>query len=182
MKTTLASLFLTGICLICGSSAAAQQPTPQPQHNLMPVPASVTFDRDRLSIDDSFKVATRGYSDTRLQAAIARFVKRLEGRTVLSFTPGLAADDQMTTLIVACDGPGQEIPSVSENESYRLDITDRQALLSAPTVVGAIRGLETVLQLLSSDRRGFFLDNGQAAAQKAFNRRLFSRFCFQPNE
>src|SRR6476620_2511819 len=168
MKTTLASLFLTGIFLICGSSAVAQQPAPQPQHNLMPVPASITFEKNRLAVDESFKVATRGHSDARLQAAIARFVKRLEGRTVLSFTPGLAADDQMTTLIVACDGPGQDIPSVSENESYRLDITNRQALLSAPTVVGAIRGLETVLQLLSSDRGGFFLPGVKLQDQPRF--------------
>jgi hexosaminidase len=169
MKTTLASLFLTGIFLICGSLAVAQQPAPPPpQHNLMPVPASIAFDGERLSIDESFKVATRGHSDARLQAAIARFVKRLEGRTVLSFAPGLAADDQMTTLIVACDGPGQDIPSVTENESYRLDITNRQALLSAPTVVGAIRGLETILQLLSSDRRGFFLPGVKLQDQPRF--------------
>jgi hexosaminidase len=159
---------LTATLLICGSLAVAQQPAPQPQHNLMPVPASFTFDGDRLAIDQSFKVATRGHSDARLHAAIARFVKRLEGRTVLTFTPGLAADDQMTTLIVACDGPGQDIPSVSENESYRLDITDRQALLSAPTVVGAIRGLETVLQLLNSDRRGFFLPGIKLQDQPRF--------------
>ena len=168
MKKTVASLFLTGIFLICSTLTVAQQPAAQPQHNLMPVPASITFDRDRLAINESFKIATRGHSDARLQAAIARFVKRLEGRTVLSFAPGLATDDQMTTLIVACDGPGQDIPSVTENESYRLDITDRQALLSAPTVVGAIRGLETILQLLSSDRRGFFLPGVKLQDQPRF--------------
>ena len=174
MKKTLAYLSLkgilgmsvTGIVVACASFAVAQQLPPQP--NLMPVPASYTFNGDRLSIDQSFKVATRGHSDARLQAAIARFVKRLEGRTVLSFAPGLAPDDQMTTLIVACDGPGQEIPSVSDNESYRLDITDRQALLSAATVVGAIRGLETVLQLLNSDRRGFFLPGVKIQDQPRF--------------
>jgi hexosaminidase len=168
MRKTRSCVLLTGIFLIWGSLAMARQPAPPPQHNLMPVPASVTFDRDRLAINDSFKVATRGHSDVRLQAAIARFVKRLEGRTVLSFAPGLAADDQMTTLIVACDGPGLDVPAVGENESYRLDITDRQALLSAPTVVGAIRGLETVLQLLNSDRRGYFLPGVKLEDQPRF--------------
>jgi hexosaminidase len=162
MKKLLSFVLVTGILLICGSVSLAQQ------HNLMPVPASITFDNDRLAINDSFKVATRGHSDARLQAAIARFVKRLEGRTVLSFAPGLAANDQMTTFIVHCEGPGQDIPAVSENESYRLDITDRQALLSAPTVVGAIRGLETVLQLLNSDRRGFFLPGVKLRDQPRF--------------
>jgi hexosaminidase len=134
----------------------------------MPVPASVTFDNERLSVDESFKVAIRGHSDARLQAAIARFVKRLEGRTVLSLAPGLALDDQMATLIVHCEGPGKDIPAVDENESYRIDITYRQAVLSAPTVVGAIRGLETVLQLLDADRRGYFLSGGKIQDQPRF--------------
>src|SRR4029079_9983090 len=121
------------LILICAVVVNAQETAPK--LNLMPVPASIKFMPERLAVDANFRVATRGHSDARLQAAIARFMKRLEGRTVLTLAPGLAADDQMTTLIVACDGPGQDIPSVSENESYRLDITDRQALLSAPTVV-----------------------------------------------
>ena len=144
---------------MCCSLAAAQNGAKAPQHNLMPAPASITFNDERLPIDESFKVAIRGHSDARLQAAVARFVKRLEGRTVYSFAQGLALDDQLTTLIVHCEGPGlgKDVPALNENESYRIDITSRQALLSAPTVVGAIRGLETVLQLVESDRRGYFL-------------------------
>ncbi|HET8782880.1 MAG TPA: family 20 glycosylhydrolase [Pyrinomonadaceae bacterium] len=147
------------VVLICVSAANAQQaaPTPTPQIDLIPVPASVKFHPERLTVDASFKVATRGHSDDRLKGAIARFMKRLEGRTVLTLEPGLATDDQMTQLIVHCDGPGRNVPSVAENESYRIDITRRQAILKAPTVVGAIRGLETLLQLLSADRNGYYL-------------------------
>jgi hexosaminidase len=166
MKTT-RYLLLTLILLICGPTALAQQQTARPL-NLMPVPASVTFGNDRLAVDESFKVAVRGHSDARLQAAIARFVKRLEGRTVLSLAQGLALDDQLTTLIVHCEGPGKDIPAVDENESYRIDITSRQALLSAPTVIGAIRGLETVLQLLDADRRGYFLPGVKIQDQPRF--------------
>ncbi|HEU4432779.1 MAG TPA: glycoside hydrolase family 20 zincin-like fold domain-containing protein, partial [Pyrinomonadaceae bacterium] len=149
-------LTCVSVCVASASVARAQQPAPTPAINLMPMPASVKFNGDRLAVNDSFKVATRGHSDDRLKAAIARFVKRLEGRTVLTLAPGLAVDDQMTQLIVHCDGAGKSVPSVSENETYRIDITDRQAILKAPTVVGAIRGLETVLQLLNADRNGYF--------------------------
>ena len=131
------------------------------KHNLMPVPAAVQFHPERLAIDGSFKVAIRGHSDARLQSAIARFIKRLEGRTVLSFSPGLAPDDQTTALLVHCDGPGREVPALDENESYSIDITRRQALLRAPTVVGALRGLETVLQLVDRDQRGYYLPGVQ---------------------
>ena len=155
MKTIL--LILT--CAIVAS--AQEQPTPERKLNLMPVPASVKLQNERLAVDAGFKVATRGHSDARLQAAIWRFIKRLEGRTVLTLSPALAPDDQMTPFIVNCQGPGQNIPSVREDESYRIDITRRQALLSAPTVVGAIRGLETMLQLLDADRNGYFFPGVQ---------------------
>jgi hexosaminidase len=154
--------------LICAVVVTAQEPQPTPRLNLMPVPASVTFNKDRLAVDSNFKVATRGHSDARLQAGIARFVRRLEGRTVLTLAPGLAVDDQMTQLIINCQGPGQNIPSVREDESYRIDITSRQALLSAPTVVGALRGLETLLQLLDADRRGYFFPGVQIDDQPRF--------------
>jgi len=149
------------VVVVCSVIVAAQEPAPTPKLNLMPVPASIKFHRDRLAVDANFKVATRGHSDARLQAGIFRFMKRLEGRTVLTLAPGFAPDDQMTQLIVQTQGPGQNIPSVSEDESYRIDITSRQALLSAPTVVGALRGLETLLQLLDADRNGYFFPGVQ---------------------
>jgi hexosaminidase len=134
----------------------------------MPIPASVKFHSEQLRVDSNFKVATRGHSDARLLGGISRFMKRLEGRTVLTLAPGLAPDDQMTQLIVNCQGPGKDIPGVGENESYRIDITRRQALLTAPTVVGALRGLETLLQLLDADRNGYFLPGVQIDDQPRF--------------
>ncbi len=156
------------LVLICAVVVRAQEPAPTPKLNLMPVPASVKFHNERLAVDSNFKVATRGHSDARLQAGIWRFMKRLEGRTVLTLAPTLAVDDQMTPLIIHCQGPGQNIPNLRENESYRIDITRRQAILSAPTVVGALRGLETLLQLLDADRNGYFFPGVQIDDQPRF--------------
>src|SRR5262245_7804530 len=144
------------LIIVCVTGAAAQQ-----KLNLMPVPQSITFHKERLAVDSNFRVATRGHSDARLQAAIWRFIKRLEGRTVLTLDSTLAPDDQTTPLIIQTQGPGKNIPGLGEDESYRIDITRRQAILSAPTVVGAMRGLETVLQLLDADRNGYFLPGVQ---------------------
>src|SRR5215510_13492701 len=109
MKTK--NFFAITLVLMCVVIANAQE---APKHNLMPVLASIKFQQERLAVDANFRVATRGHSDARLQAGIFRFMKRLEGRTVLTFAPGLAPDDQTTPLIIHCDGPGQNIPSVSE--------------------------------------------------------------------
>src|SRR5690348_3328134 len=161
-------LFTITIVMLCAVIANAQEAAPTPPLKLMPVPASIKFQNERLAVDGNFRVATRGFSDTRLQGGIARFMKRLEGRTVLSLAPGLATDDQMTPLIINCAGPGKTIPSVTENESYRIDITRRQAMLTAPTVVGALRGLETLLQLLDADRNGYFFPGVQIEDQPRF--------------
>ena len=155
------------LILTCAIIAQGQEPA-TPKINLMPMPASVKFQPERLAVDANFKVATRGHSDARLQAGIWRFIKRLEGRTVLTLAPTLAADDQTTPLIINCEGPGKNIPGVGENESYRIDITRRQAMLTAPTVVGALRGLETLLQLLDADRNGYFFPGVQIDDQPRF--------------
>jgi hexosaminidase len=42
-------------------------------------------------------------------------------------------------------------------ESYSIEVGDNKAALVAATAVGAIRGLETVLQLVEGDRQGFYL-------------------------
>jgi hexosaminidase len=123
----------------------------------MPVPSSVRFNPGRLPITKSFTVGTRGRTDERLQAAIDRMLRRLEGRTVMELQRGPASDANTATLVIETQGPGKPVPSVDEDESYSLEVSDKQAMLRAPAVVGALRGLETFLQLLESDREGYFI-------------------------
>jgi hexosaminidase len=134
--------------------AAAQTPA---RHNLMPVPASVRFGQGRLAVDKTFTVAAAGHLDERLRAGIDRAMRRLEGRTVLELARGLSTDAAKAKLLVEARGPGKAVPSVEEDESYTLEVGDRQAVLRAATVVGCLRGLETFLQLLEGDREGFYV-------------------------
>lgn len=126
-------------------------------HNLMPAPASIRFQSGRLPITAAFTIAAKGHSDARLLAAIDRMARRLEARTGLTFERGLASDASVATLAIQCQSAGKAIPSVDEDESYSLEVTNSQATLNAPTVVGALRGLETLLQLLSGDKDGYFI-------------------------
>jgi hexosaminidase len=138
------------------------------QLNLMPVPASVQLQPGRLAITSAFSVATQGYADDRLRGSIARMTRRLSGRTVITFLPDLGSDKSSATLVVQCERGGNPIPSLNEDESYRLEVTDRQARLVAPTVVGAMRGLETFLQLLQGDREGYYLPGVRINDQPRF--------------
>ena len=52
---------------------------------------------------------------------------------------------------------GGAVQGVDEDEGYVLDISAGGVALRAETVVGAMRGLETLLQLVSNDSSSFFL-------------------------
>lgn len=152
-------ILLTLILIYALSATTKSQslnPSPVQPLNLMPTPASVLLRPGRLAITETFRIATAKYSDERVRAAIERIKKRMQVRTGLTFPEGLLSDASTATLIVECEGPGQIIPSLDENESYAIDVTSQQAHLTAPTVVGALRGLETLLQLVSSDRNGLY--------------------------
>jgi len=147
--------------LFSSFTGRAQQPTSTvPTYerlNLMPVPASIQIRPERLRITGNFGVATKGFVDDRLRSGLVRMIARLAGRTVLNLTYDRATDASTAGLVIECQRAGETIPSISENESYRLEITEKQARLVAPTVVGALRGMETVLQLLQGDRDGYYL-------------------------
>lgn len=127
-----------------------------PPHTLLPVPSTVSMTGARLPLDTGLTVAITGFRDGRLERAIGRALGRLEGRITVPLSRKYSADP-LARLVIKVAGAGFAVPNVEENESYSLDVTDRQAVLSAATVVGAIRGLETVLQLQSADAQGYFL-------------------------
>ena len=155
MRIQLLALLI--LILPCALTTDAQQHQPLFSHHLLPVPAKLEFRTGRLAIKRSLTVAVKGYQDERLVNNIWRAVKRLEGRTELELPRIFESDAAKASLLIECQGAGATIPSLGEDESYTLEVSDTQALLRAPTVVGALRGLETFLQLLESDREGYFI-------------------------
>jgi len=175
LKMKIANYLQLALLLTIASSGVSRVPAQTPatsvaqsQLSLMPVPASIQLQTGRLAITDAFTVATRGYTDDRLRASIARMTRRLAGRTVITLPLEPAVDESSATLVIQCERGGSSIPSLGENESYSLEITDRQARLVAPTVVGAMRGLETFLQLVQGDRDGYYLPGIRIQDQPRF--------------
>ncbi len=152
--TVLALLVLGALSVSARQTATSEL---HPQHSLMPVPSAFHFEGGRLNIDSLFSAQVDGYSDARLQAGLHRTILRLKGRTGLELSLAPPSDSQAAGLLIRCGGPGTPVPSVDEDESYSLDVSDSKALLKAPTVVGVLRGLETFLQLLDGDGKGYFI-------------------------
>jgi hexosaminidase len=145
------------LALVPAAPAAAQAAAPHHTHHLMPVPASLQWGTGRLRIDSTFTVAVRPQGDGRLVRAVARMTRRLEARLGVPLAKDLASDPARATLVVEADGPGQAVQTPTEDESYTLEVGATRAVLRAPTAVGVLRGLETLLQLLDGDRAGFYL-------------------------
>ena len=128
----------------------------QARRNLMPVPAQLTWKNGRLPVTRSFTVAFAGKTDERLRQYAFRVMRRLEGRTVLEFSRDFSTDTANASLLIETASTGSAIPQLGDDESYNLEIGEKQAKITAPTTVGAMRGLETFLQTLEGDKDGFY--------------------------
>lgn len=124
--------------------------------NLMPVPRSLVLGEGRLRLDSTFRVAFTAFHDARLERAVTRMMGRLARRTALTLLPA-PAPDSTARLFIAAAAAGQGIQTETEDESYTLDVAPARVSLAASTAVGALRGLETLLQLVASDSAGFYV-------------------------
>jgi len=136
-------------------TAFAQEP-PSRVHNLMPVPAKVSWKDGRLVVTKNFSVSIAGKTDERLKAYVSRVMRRLEGRTSFEFSREFSNDSANAFLSITTQSTGNAIPKLGDDEAYDLEINEKQAKLTAATTVGAMRGLETLLQLLERDKDGFY--------------------------
>ncbi|MBV9399241.1 MAG: family 20 glycosylhydrolase [Bryobacterales bacterium] len=133
------------ILILASISAVRGAPLP-----LMPMAQRVAQSQGELKIDSTFAVATSGYSDFRLDAAIKRFLERLQRQTGQALT-----QSDRPTLAIECRERASDYPSLGEDESYELDVTTSGAKLQARTVTGILRGLETLSQLIGPGPNGW---------------------------
>lgn len=147
---------VSSLVLLSSALLFAQQSSNSYQHHLLPVPAHVDVQPGRLPIDAQFKVALDGHPDERLSSSANRFLDRLEGRTAVQLSHELSKDPA-ARLVIRVKSAGNAVPQLGDDESYAIEVTPAQAVLTANQTVGAIRGLETILQLLESDKDGFYL-------------------------
>jgi hexosaminidase len=119
----------------------------------MPWPAELTLGLGELPITPHFSVRATRFNGARLEAGMRRFANRL---TLSTGIPLATPQTGGLGLVIECSAPGPEIPELGEDESYRLDVAPSGAKLTAATVTGVLRGLETLLQLATQDGRGYY--------------------------
>jgi hexosaminidase len=146
------SLFAMILALLFPVAAVQGSPT----LDLMPVPAQLELGEATFEIGPEFSVTIEGNGTTpRLRGGVGRMLRRLSDRSALFLDPSAFLQLEgrsMASMVVTATRPGELV--VGEDESYRLTITSDGIALQAATDIGALRGLETFLQLLVLDERG----------------------------
>ncbi len=119
----------------------------------MPTPMHVSIGEGHLKVDRTFTVGLDGYKDARLESARERFIQTLSRETGIPYHADAVSNTP--TLVVKTTGGSDDIERLGEDESYHLEVTPSNAVITAPTSLGAMHGLQTFLQLVTITSEGF---------------------------
>lgn len=128
-----------------------------PQKLLIPAPNEIVQNDLKFHLTTDFTISVNGNPDDRIYGGASRMLQRLKGRTGLfikQFEVSRHNYNSQGSLQIEVIRPG--INKVNEDESYSLEITENQITLKAETDLGALHGLETLLQLLQNNNGSYF--------------------------
>lgn len=159
MKHTIAAALIVATINI--GSAAAQSSTQNAAqagfvNTLMPLPAHLTASAGSFAWNDSITVGVTHFSDQRLDDALLRTLEQLERKTGVPRQRSITTSSS-SAFVIDVDGAGEAIQSIDEDESYTLAVTSTGIKLHAATVVGAMRGMTTLLQLIQPSGDSFIV-------------------------
>ncbi|MBC8951599.1 family 20 glycosylhydrolase [Xenorhabdus sp. PB62.4] len=143
-------LLIAALNYSCSSIAAAANHLP-----LMPWPQQISVQQGTLyNIDRKLNITVAGDD---MQEAVSRWRKRIEAQTGWVLPPPDATFSPVQTIRINIAKKISPIPQPDSDESYQLVIDSRGITLKAATRFGALRGMETLLQLLQNDAKGTYL-------------------------
>lgn len=150
MKNTILILIMLSMAI----KGSAQNKT----LDVMPYPQSVTMEEGMIRIDPEFAIslATASY-DKLAENAANRFLIRLRQKTLVYFNQErVELDNKFDNAKLSIQIDKVDVPSVGVDEAYTLSVTKEHILLKSNTSIGALRGLETLFQMVSADADGYY--------------------------
>jgi hexosaminidase len=128
--------------------------------SLLPWPQKLALTEGVFILQKNFTVSVTGNPHPRILDNVNRFLRRLDGRTGLFLAQGLVSkvgDLKGAQLEIHCEQKGSI--GIAENESYQLAIHSDKIRIDANSDIGALHGLETLLQLLDNESSSFYFPN-----------------------
>lgn len=156
-KLVLVTLALT---LVAWPAFAKGVPTALKQSglNLMPWPAHISLQEGRLTLSSKFNISVSGKPGDRVYDAANRVLQHLQRRTGIFLDQHRVtaqSNDPQADLIIRVKRPG--VLKIGEDESYQLTVNSQQAVLTATDGLGALHGLQTLLQLVQDGDKAYYL-------------------------
>jgi hexosaminidase len=125
--------------------------------NLMPWPQTINLQEGSFVLTKNFKVNITGNPNPRVFTGATQFVRRLDERT------GLFLEQAFLTKVNEVPEAQLQINIIrhgeiklNEDESYRLRVESNVIRIDATTDLGALHGLETLLQLLQNTSTWYY--------------------------
>ena len=124
--------------------------------NIIPYPSEVKVGVGKFSVDKGMRISMQGKFNSRLTPNLVRFVQRMSKRTTLTLDHDtIITNAANAAFTITVNRPGAI--KLGEDESYKLVVDSTHVALTAETELGAMHGLETILQLLDRTDKGFFI-------------------------
>ena len=127
------------------------------QLDLMPWPKNINLTDGTYALSKNFKVNITGNPNPRIFVGVTRFLRRLDGRTGLFFQQDFITkinQEPSAELQINCVQSGKI--ELYEDESYQLEIQSDKIIINATSDLGALHGLETLLQLLQNNSTSYY--------------------------
>lgn len=144
------------LMLLFGTFVSNAQITTE-QLNLMPWPQNLKLSEGTFALSKNFKVNITGNPNPRIFIGATNFLRRLDGRTGLFLEQSFLTkvnESPEAELQINCVRNGKI--EINEDESYQLTIASNKIIINATSDLGALHGLETLLQLLQNNSTSYY--------------------------
>ena len=133
------------------------QDTLKEKYNLMPWPQEISANNTSFKIDKKLTISINGLdSKKRVTNASVQFLRRLANRTGVFIDAGFPVKQKRASIKLSFDTVSNL--TIESDESYSLEVKENAILIKATTDVGALRGLETLLQLVNFNKNGYYFE------------------------
>ncbi|TNJ45266.1 family 20 glycosylhydrolase [Tamlana fucoidanivorans] len=143
------------ILLVLGISqmTMAQNPLSN-KYDLMPWPKEIKEKPAKFLINSDVTISIHSEHSERVRNAAVNFIRRLSARTGVFFNEGFPLENKKGTIQISYD----EVVTLNlkADESYTLNTNDSLIEIKAQTDLGALRGLQTLLQLTDHNSSTYF--------------------------
>jgi len=124
------------------------------KYNLMPWPKSIEENNSQFWIDSDLTISVPDNDQGRVRKAAVNFLRRLSNRTGVFIDNGFPIENTTASVQISFDAIANL--DLEDDESYTIEILNDKISIRAKTDIGALYGLQTLLQTVDFSAAGYY--------------------------